>query len=140
MEKRLADAYQAKFDSAQKSLPADVKAKLAEPSKGDLPATMRYTGKDWGLFGPNCKTVTFETAKTVFENTMKDENVSPKLKKEAEKLNQLVGKAEATKPSDVKKNLDKMAQAKEVEDTSNASPDKKPAPAEKKETDKKPQN
>ncbi len=123
MEKRIADAFEKKFNSGQQTLPQDLREKLTDPKRGELKENERYMGEMWSTFGPNCKTFTFNTARKVAQQTARDLNASDDLREEARNLDKLLSEAESATPSRVKSSLDSMAKEEKVEKTSESTPD-----------------
>lgn len=62
LDNAIAQEFRNTFDDGEKTIPNSVMEKME--NKSGLSGTQRYSGKDWGVFGPNCVTHTFDTLKS----------------------------------------------------------------------------
>ena len=95
------------FNKSQKDLPDDIKKKLRWPTGKTLPANERYTGQDWGIFGPNCKTCSLDAATKGIQVAIKSGKLSADCKAKAEKALNDLKIVRGITPKAVDKALDK---------------------------------
>ena len=101
------------FDKSQKDLPAEVKKKLRQSSGRSLPENERYTGQDWGIFGPNCKTCSLDAVRKGLQDAINSGKLSDDCKTKAQKALNDLGKAGGgLTPASVDKALDKTNPSK----------------------------
>lgn len=84
LDNAIATKFEKSFESGKKALPQDIKSKLSK--KSSLNSNERYSGKDWGLTGPNCLTNTLSTLKEGLEEVKNSEKYGSSTRNEASKV------------------------------------------------------